>query len=75
MWHRIASWRGHNVAQPVGAVAGPPDGDALALVGVTLRSSYRQEDDNLDDRLVALMIELSLDPPDETGDEAGRRWR
>lgn len=62
MFRRIASWRGRNAAHLEEAVADPPDGDAVRLIGVTLRSSYDEEDDTLDGRLVALMLELSVEP-------------
>ncbi|MFA6113399.1 MAG: hypothetical protein WC729_05390 [Sphingomonas sp.] len=75
MWRRIASWRGRDAASAPGAIAGPPDRDRLVRAGEALRSSYRQDedDDSLDDRMVSLMLELSVEP---TGSiDPGRRAR
>ena len=65
MWRRIASGRGRDAVPADGAVACPPDRDRLACMAEALRSSYEQEEDenSLDDRLVALMLELSVEPP------------
>ena len=61
MLRRFASWRGRPAAEPVEPTA--PDGDKVALVGAALRSTYDQEDEDLDARLVTLMLELSVEPP------------
>lgn len=61
MLRRFASWRGRAAAEPVEVI--PPDGDKVALVGAALRSTYDQEDEDLDARLVTLMLELSVEPP------------
>jgi hypothetical protein len=45
--------------------AAPASPDAVKLIGATLRCGYRTEEDRLDDRLVALMLELSVEPPEE----------
>ncbi|WEJ98235.1 MAG: hypothetical protein P0Y59_14925 [Candidatus Sphingomonas phytovorans] len=53
---------------PSSVYSGPPDGEAIAHVGAALRSSYRQQDDEgLDDRLVVLMLALSVEESGETG--------
>lgn len=62
MFRRIASWRGRGAVHLAEAAADRPDGEAVRLIGATLRSSYCEEDDTLDDRLVALMLELSVEP-------------
>ncbi len=66
MWRRIAPWRGRDAVPPAAA---PPDRDRLACMGAALRSSYgpEEEDDCMDDRLVALMLELSVEPVEQTG--------
>jgi len=63
MWRRIASWRGRDAVSAAG-IAPPPDRDKLAGAGEALRSSYGHADGDecLDDRLVALMLELSVEP-------------
>ena len=61
MLRRFASWRGRAAAEPAQAI--PPDGDKVALVGAALRSTYDQEDEDLDARFVTLMLELSVEPP------------
>ena len=76
MLRRIASWRRRAAAEPVAVPPvvvppvvvpvveiAPPDGDKVALVGEALRSTYEQQGDDLDDRLVALMLELSVEQP------------
>ena len=65
MWRRIASRRGRDAVPADGAIAGSPDRERLACMAAALRSSYGQEEDenSLDDRLVALMLELSVEPP------------
>ncbi|MEG3148490.1 hypothetical protein U1769_01235 [Sphingomonas sp. ZT3P38] len=61
MLRRFASWRGRAPAEPVEAT--PPDGDKVALVGAALRSTYDPADEELDARLVTLMLELSVEQP------------
>jgi len=63
MWRRIASWRGRNAVPVETGSAGSPDRDRLTCAGEALRSSYETDDDEcMDDRLVALMLELSVEP-------------
>lgn len=66
MLRRIASWRARGAAEPVTVPVvevTPPDGDKVALVGAALRSTYAEKDEDLDDRLVTLMLELSVEQP------------
>lgn len=64
MWRRLSPWRDREAARPV--VASPPDRERLFCMGEALRSSYGgEEDDRLDDRLVALMLALSVEPEEE----------
>jgi len=60
MWRRLSSWRAREI-RDVGTRADP---EKMALVGETLRAGYGAQDgeDALDDRLVALMLELSVEP-------------
>ena len=63
MWRRLSAWRGRDAARPV---ISPPDRERLFCMGEALRSSYGgKEDDELDDRLVALMLELSAEPEEQ----------
>jgi hypothetical protein len=63
MWRPIASWRDRRAARAVEKAPAAPDREALAQAGVALRRCYTHEDEELDDRLVGLMLELSVDPP------------
>ncbi|MEO7169544.1 MAG: hypothetical protein ABIY39_04130 [Sphingomonas sp.] len=68
MWRRIAPRRGRDAGSSPSVYVGRPDGEAIAHVGAALRSSYRQEDDEgLDDRLVVLMLALSVEESGEPG--------
>jgi hypothetical protein len=75
MWRRIASWRGRAAASAETAMPVPPDRDKLACTGQALRSSYgwNEDDEILDDRLVALMLELSVEPAQPVS--SGKRAR
>ncbi|WCM27220.1 hypothetical protein NDN01_25090 [Sphingomonas sp. QA11] len=68
MWRLIVPRRGRDAGLPSSVHTGPPDGEAIAHVGAVLRSSYRQQDDEgLDDRLVVLMLALSVEESGEAG--------
>jgi hypothetical protein len=72
MWRRLSPWRGRDAARPV---VSPPDRERLARMGEALRYSYGgEEDDRLDDRLVALMLELSVEPEEPIQVEV-QAWR
>jgi len=64
MWRRLSPWRGRDAASSVDTPR--PDRESLVSMGEALRSSYGGEDDDrLDDRMVALMLELSVEPEEE----------
>jgi hypothetical protein len=72
MWRPIASWRDRQIARAAEKIPVVLDPEALAQAGVALRSCYAREDEDLDDRLVGLMLELSVDSPPKRGRRRGR---